>query len=440
MNFSLRIPSLRMTLNGMTRSVVMAGLLSALVFQGGCQPAKPWEKAGAKPLPRLEPIEASGDSSTNDRAGNGLSGITGYSGSVTAMAAHRPSIPNAYLQLPRVSPSGSHIAFLQRSDNADRATMEDLITGRRMGGVQLKVRGLETPGDGEVAAFSGGCWPSWSADGSALVFVVHESHGSSLGLWRTSTQQAQRKSVGLKRIVSPTLSPDQKHIAVSAYGSVPDRMVLFLVDWQSGRAEPGPPARGAQVGARWLDNQTLVYIEVPVVDDEQIEQPTLMRWRVGDKEAKPIVPMSVGGDVYDAALCFLGVSNPVSPGFESVAYFDAAIGQVVSQSLLAQAPVSAMTGTHSAAWLSDEWLAAAGTDSTGKGSVFLVSGEGQAMVPGSGAGRPVKASRRLSLMHGTWAVVWASEAQQSILLVGPDPEDETRFVLMQLWVVAEASE
>ena len=233
-------------------------LLSMLTLSA-CTTAPPpaWEQADAEPIPRGEGRgwEALAQAALPQRS----------TGSVTAVASVRPPVPNVGVQLPAVSPDGRWIAFLDQDDAAAPAQPDDLVTGRNLGGLSLWVRAVDAKGPARNVAVGGVAWPAWSADSKTLAFVAYDDElGCTLGLHDVASGVTRRKAVGLRHMMMPAISPDGRRVAVAAYGNVPDQALIFTLDLATDAALPGPPATlpGAQLLPRWIDDDTLVYVQL----------------------------------------------------------------------------------------------------------------------------------------------------------------------------------
>ena len=124
-------------------------------------------------------------------------------------------------------------------------------------------------------------------------------------------------------MMMPAISPDGRRVAVAAYGNVPDQALIFTLDLATDAALPGPPATlpGAQLLPRWLDDDTLVYVQLGAStgggsDSGGGSGGTLMRWTLGGSSATPIAPLTAPGSVFDAQHLFAAIARPVSPDGE----------------------------------------------------------------------------------------------------------------------------
>ena len=121
------------------RAIVL--FILSLGFLGcAATPPSDWQRAGAQPVEtNTDDLSAALPSPKGQR----------WSGRVTAVASQRADVPNAALQLPRVSPDGQWIAFLDQPTSAGSpapATTDDLVSGRNLGHVSLWLRSVEGTG------------------------------------------------------------------------------------------------------------------------------------------------------------------------------------------------------------------------------------------------------------------------------------------------------
>ena len=421
--------------------VVVALLILLLLPACTTAPPPAWEQADAEPIPRGEGPgwEALAQAALPQRS----------TGSVTAVASVRPPVPNVGVQLPVVSPDGRWIAFLDQDDAAPPAQPDDLVTGRNLGGLPLWVRAVDAEGPARNVAVGGVAWPAWSADSKTLAFVGYDDKlGCTLGLHDVASGVTRRKAVGLRHMMMPAISPDGRRVALAAYGNVPDQALVFTLDLATDAALPGPPATlpGAQILPRWLDDDTLVYVQLGAAEGSAGPNATLMRWTLGGSSATPIVPLHAPASVFDAQHLFAAIARPVSPDGRSLAYLNLAAGRIelVNISNIFASPSPLPEGYRAGAWWGERWFVAAddrridlvelaspGPDVPAEDASADSGGAGGSGSGGGGGDLP-----RLNLLDGRWVPLWADAEQQSILLIGESDRPD-RFSVLQLWVVAK---
>ncbi len=391
-------------------SIAVALCLGAAVGCGtGRAPGGESDTRHTPPARQAEPeveSQASGDKTTR------------WTSHITAYATALPAIPNARLQLPRISPDSKWIAYLDREDADALIPNDSVVTGKDLDGVSLWVRPVDSPDGARSVAGSGACWPSWSPDGKVLLFVSYDPDDhrrSSLGLYDVDTGVVGRKSVGLRHMMMPTFNPARDRIAVSAYGEAPDTAIIFIVDPLSGQTLPGPASdRGAQMFPRWVGDRSLIFIEL----DEDAAY--LMRWTLGDKYATQITRLSAPGSVFDARHILGGINDPLRGDGRAFAYYNMNENRVELVGITSPAHWRLPNGFIGGVWWGDDWFIAASDD-----RVELASSKRA----DDRADRP----RMIHLVNGRWLPLWADHAQQAVILAG---EDKTSgdFTLLKLWL------
>ncbi len=350
-----------------------------------------------------------------------------WSGGVMAVASVRPAVPNAGLQLPRFSPDGKWVAYLQMQEGAPAVSPDALVSGKGLDPVSLWMRrvGDEDPNDVEPRniAIGGAAWPTWSSDGSTLLFVSHDDqNGCALMMHEVATGVTRRWSVGLRRMLSPAWSPSGEQLAVVAYDEVAEQAGVFVIDRESGRVTSGPPplvpAGGAQVLPRWLDDETLLWVELGERGG------SLVRWRVGDAASERVALVDVPASLFDAIHLDAGLSEPLSPDRRFFGYYRATRDRIELVELSSGRVLAMQAGDRAGAWWGGSW--------------FLIANDERlelCAVPGDGAAEAGDDLRRLPLLPGSWVPRWSGPVEGSMLLLGRD-SDPGMLTVLQLWVVA----
>ncbi|MEM6853554.1 MAG: hypothetical protein AAF593_04010 [Planctomycetota bacterium] len=404
-----------------TSSCVLLFMVIAVSI-GGCSASPDWERANAE---RIDSSDTEGwDAIAPERKPRS------WTGGVSAVASQRPSLPNARLQLPRVSPDGRWVVFLDIDDEASPASAESVVTGRGLGSVSLWLRGIDDEGIARNLAFGHAAWPTWSADSSMLAFISHDPDtGCALGLHDVGANRTSRLAVGLKKMLTPAIAPDGRRVAVSGYGEIADQAVLFVVDVESGQAMPGPPPTlgGAQLMPVWIDAQTLVFVEL----DER--GGGLMRWSVGQDRAEPVAPLALPESIFDAVHLHAGVPFPVSPDGRFFTYYAPGRDRMTWVDLTDGRTLALETGDRAGTWWNAQWFLVAEN-----GRLVLVSSPQSSETPSEQGGDASIAEDRprMNLLPGQWVPLWADADQQSMLLVGQGDRAD-RFSFLQLWVITK---
>ncbi|MEM6332673.1 MAG: hypothetical protein AAF823_04970 [Planctomycetota bacterium] len=355
---------------------------------------------------------------------------TTWQGRVSAVGRALPDLPATTLQLPAVSPDGRWIAFLEDDPDQPPATPESAITGNGIEHVRLRLRSLEAEGAGEVIA-TGVAWPSWSDDGSALLFVNYDAQGVAyIGLHDPDEGMTQLAAVGLRRMMMPRLSPDGQTVAVIAYNLVPDQAQLFVVDLATRQATPGPTSvGGAQLLPRWVSDEALVFVELAGAPDAgEEDRATLRAWRRGGGASVELAELVAPDNIFDAQLLLAGVQRPLRPGGGAFALFEPAMGQVTLVELATGQRLPTLPRSVAGAWYGPEWFVAAGPQ-----DVRMLHLPDPLDVPDAGRLQGVR------LFDGQWAPLLADPNRQGLVLMGRS-DDPTRRSLTQLWLQVNADE
>ena len=394
----------------------------------GCAPTPAWERAGALP------VDDAGVSAVDamSRSG-GEAAARRWTGGVSALGSDRPGLPNAGLQLPRVSPSGRWVAYLDVDRQVEPVAADALVTGRGLGGVSLWLRRVESDGLARNIAAGDATWPTWSPDSRRLYFISHESGGGCALAWHdVASAQTRRLAVGINRMLMPAASPDGRRVAVAGYGQVADQAVIFLIDLETGRATPGPPPTlgGAQLAPRWLDRDTLVFVEL---DDHG---GGLMRWTPGSPTAVPVGPLELPASVFDAVHLDAGLADPLSPDRRWYTYYATGEDRLGFVDLAEGTTRWSEAGHRAGRWWDGGWFLAG--DDIGL-SLMEVDAPADAAGGSGGVGAASAGETsggempRMTLLPGRWAPRWADPVEGTMLLIGQG-ETADRFRLLQLWV------
>ena len=403
--------------------VLLFALASLTIGLTGCSSPPAWERAGAQPLAVEDPQawEALAQPPAAQR----------WTGGVSAAGVDRPELPAAGLQLPRVSPDGRHVAFLDADRDGERVHPDAWITGRGLEGVSLWVRGV---GDGGIArniAVDHAAWPTWSPDSRRVFFISHDpASGPALGIHDLSSGRTDRLAVGLRQMFGLAVSPSGRSVAVSGYGQIADQAVIFVIDLETGRAESGPVATlgGAQLSPRWLDERTLLYCELDANGGG------LLRWTRGG-EPRPIMPLELPTSVFDAIHLHAGVPEPSSPDGKWFCYYAAGRDRLAWVELSTKRTVWSPPGTRAGHWWADRWALAADQQRL---TLLDLSRIDDAEEPATGPAaaespEPADDPPQMTLLPGRWVPLWADTRSASMLLLGP-AEAADRFRLLQLWM------
>lgn len=418
------------TLLTMPTTARLSPVLSAVVLiftlalgLAGCAKKPDWQRANAKPV-ATQGANGWDNLAPQRRARR-------WSGGVSAVAAVRPFVPNAGLQLPRVSPDGKWIAFFDADADAGPVSADARVTGRGLAPVSLWLREVEADGLARNLAVGHAAWPAWSPDGNTLAFISHDpGTGCALALHDVAAGRTDRLSVGLRKMFAPAVAPDGRRVAVAGYGEVADQSLLFVIDLDTAQATPGPPPvlGGAQLMPVWLDADTLLFVEL----DER--GGGLMRWAVGSATAEPVAPLGLPASVFDAVHLHAGIPAPVSPDRRWFAYYCPPRDRIELIRLDTGDATALAVGDRAGTWWGDQWFLAAND-----GQLTLVQVPEPSSSDQAAADQPSETDRpdgtpRIRLLPGRWAPRWADPTEHSMLLVGQG-ETPGRFELVQLWAV-----
>ncbi|MEM7624202.1 MAG: hypothetical protein AAF333_01095 [Planctomycetota bacterium] len=395
----------------------------------GCAERPAWEQADARPVPT--PETAGWESLTADERPRR------WRGGVTTFARQHPGVPNAGLQLPRVSPNGEWVTFLDVDRQGGVVPSDAWLTGRGLEGVSLWLRRVEDDGLARNVAYGYAAWPTWSPDGARLVFVSHDpGTGCALVIHDVMAQRSQRLAVGIQKMVTPAVSPDGTRVAVAGYGELPDRAVLFVVDLKTGEAVPGPRPTlgGAQLMPVWLDDDTLLYVELDEAGGG------LMRWRPGRSVAEPVAPLALPASIFDAVHLHAGIARPISPDAQRFAYYAVPNDRVELVELSTATATPLERGDRAGAWWGRDWFIVADNDQLALVAPprFAASQSLDDVALGADTEEADDAPRsvespRMVLLPGRWVPLWTDAASHSMILIGPG--ELGRFDVLQLWAV-----
>jgi len=214
----------------------------------------------------------------------------------------------------------------------------------------------------------------------------------------------------------PAISPRGDRVAVSAYGEVPDQALIFIIDPVTGQAVPGPPADdGAQLLPRWIDDSTLLYMELAK------DNTYLKRWALGDDSPAVVAELPVSGSIFDAQHMLAGIDDPLRPDFRAYSYYNPTSDRIEVLDLATLTTRVLPKGFRGGSWWGDDWLAVSCDD-----RVELASSRRTSL--------DTDLPRMIRLITGRWLPVWADHSRQTIVLIGESDEPDM-FSLMQLWVI-----
>lgn len=415
------------------RMATMVGVLwlaMGVVTAISCAERPAWDRADARLVPT--PGTAGWESLTADERPRR------WSGGVTTFARAYPGLPSAGLQLPRVSSDGEWIAFMDVDREAAAVSQDAWLTGRGLQDVSLWVRRVGDDGLARNVAYGDAAWPTWSPDGSRLVFISHDAEtGCAVVIHDVATQRSQRLAVGIKKMVTPAISPDGRRLAVAGYGELPDQALLFVIDLATGHATPGPPPTlgGAQLMPLWLDAQTLLFVEL----DGQ--GGGLMRWSLGASVAEPVAPLALPASIFDAVHLHAGIAQPISPDAGRFAYYTGATDRIELVDLGSAAGSSLDFGDRAGTWWGRDWFIVADDEQLS----LTPTPRDTAALPGEDSAAEVETSKksdalddvespRMALLPGRWVPLWTDAANHSMILLGPG-KTAGRFELIQFWAV-----
>ncbi|MCC6682027.1 MAG: PD40 domain-containing protein [Phycisphaeraceae bacterium] len=387
-------------------------ILVLWMIAAGCalDRSPPWVLAGAQPI-------ALADEQAADVLSGGQFGQ--WSTQITVTAAAHPPLAGAALQLPRVSPDGRWIAYLQTAPDVDPPDRDALISGRGLEAVQLTMRDVAGKQELRVLTSGGGVWPVW-LDVERLAFVVYDARaGCTLGIHDVTTQQTRGLSVGLRHIFSPAASADGQRLAVAAYGELPDESVIFLIDQDQTRATPGPPPLDenstAQLLPCWIGNQTLIYVELGKTISH------LMRWTIGETRPHVIAELPAPPSVFDAQDLLAGIAQPLSPDLSHFAVYLPIEDAIRLIALADGSSIEAPRGTQAGTWWDGKWFIAA---------------ESKRLTLIDATAADDGATHRVKLLDGRCAPLWARAEARSMILASPSDEPQSRRMnLRQLWLL-----
>lgn len=426
--------------------ICIAGWL--VVGLGCASSSPPWRGKGAVPValggsPNARGVETSASDATEladtDTSANRAN--TTQSRSFTAMTRPLMDLPNAGLQLPQVSPNGRLVAY-QRSGMDSSIHPDGLVNGRGMAAVSLWVRPTEAmnkqltePKPVQVGV-RGAAWASWSQDSQQLVFVTRDANDACyLGVFDVATGETRRRSFGLRNMLMPQFSPDGAKVAVVAYGEIPDRSLVFIVDLATGQAVPGPPPvsglERAQILPRWVDRQTLTYWQL---GDASKRQPaTLRSWTLGTQRSTVLLELAAPDSIFDAQFLYAGTASAFTRDRRWHVHNDLSRQTVVISFIDGQNVFVLPDGEQAVAWWDNDWLVMANGERS-----QLLHVDSLRRVQRQAAATDVmdggEGVEQFRLLPGQWAPVWADADQQFVLMLGQGETRDT-FKLIQLWLV-----
>ncbi|MEX0887469.1 MAG: hypothetical protein WD009_13625 [Phycisphaeraceae bacterium] len=316
----------------------VGGLLLAAV--GACQTAPPDDADGreAAGAARVNEIDRSPSTAT-------------YRHYQLQMQTVGP-VPSAGLGLPRVSPDGRWIAWLE-VDEAGAVDLQQLVTRNALEGVSLHVAPSDSP-QRSRRLVDGGAWPAFSPDSRQLAAVARDEQGNErIVIHDLQSRRQQVIAPGLRHIQSLRYSPDGSTLAFSAHAPqlVRSRVYTLRIDTRSVTVGPASRAEAHHLAPQWLDDETLfVFAAFEQGVDLKVWpiEGDAMRF-VGYTAIAPATAMGL-----HRALA--GVDEPLDPSRRYLAYYDAREDRMVTLDLLAGVASPLADGTHALAWLDEESL------------------------------------------------------------------------------------
>ncbi len=426
------VSSLIACLAALRRNVVPVGFcLVAAPLPLGCASKQPWGDTPVESV-ALEPTTAEPT-------------VDGWSAGLTAVGAVHPAVPHGSVELPAVSPDAKWIAYFRHAARTPRPTPESLVSGRGLQGVSLWVRDLKGEQPPRPAALEGACWPTWSADGTALFFVTYDTQRRAyLGRFDASTGQIERKGIGVGHLMMPAVSPDGTRVAVVGFNQVPERSELFVVEWSTASvtrvpvAAPHRPSDTADfvpMTPQWVNHDTLVFGAAPPSDENGIES-----W-VGRVTVEPAT-LGASSDV--ANVTFVRELSSAGSWRQLVPWqagllrpFDAGHGGWLRRGGSGVALVYGLTepwvwplvdGPAAVAWWAPPWVVAGNQDALELVAIDPTLPEGADLAANT---------TKLRLLDGRWAPRCVDPDAGTLVAVGMG-DDPERLAVYQLWfVVAE---
>ena len=320
-------------------------------------------------------------------------------------------IPNSGLLLPAVSPDGQWIAYLKTAPQA-AASSQSLLTGKHLAGVALVLRRTRPGAAPKTICPSGAAWPTWSADGRCLAFVVAAEDGRCrIGLHDLAGGTTRRVSVGARWMIMPAVSPDAGRIAAAVALDVPGRSRLHLLDVRTAALSPAPAGQKTpwQLWPLWQDGG-VVFLQ------RSGETAALMQWTPAEPKARRLTDLVAAEGMSDAFRLLAAVPRPLSPDGRRLAFYDMWQDRVRIADLSGGAARMLPPRTRAACWFGDDFLLAA-TDE----ELLLASSRGD---------------QRKRLLRGKWLPLWADPRTRQVIVCTPGAEPWT-FGLVRLRLISE---
>ena len=228
-------------------------------------------------------------------------------------------VPNSGLLLPVVSPDGKRIAGLQ-NPLPEPIDIHGLVSGRGLEQSALWLRSTQPGAPVRMITPAGAAWPTWSPDGTQLVFVGYDhQHRCTLAVYEPATGRTRRLSIGPAHLIMPAVSPSGRRVAVAAYDQVLHRARVLVVDLHTLESQriPLTAADAAQLWPLWIDGNTLAYVRFAD------RAASLIVWSFDASSARYVTKIAGPIDsAYDTAQLQSGIARPVAPSGKALAVYD----------------------------------------------------------------------------------------------------------------------
>lgn len=266
---------------------------------------------------------------------------------------------NNGLLLPVISPDGKRIAWMEYHGDAAPA-MESLRTGKNSSGMSLHLRELAEGSPSRVVCASGAIWPTWSWDGTRLLYVLYARDGGcSLCVYDTNNGKTRRLSTGCDGIRMPAVSPTGEAIAFVAQGQSPEQLRLYVLSSAEQKLTPCPiQFPGEQhTYPSWTADGRIVFLR------QSPGRSSVVHWKPGVFPPESLVPIPIADKPMARFQSFAGIGRSLSPDDQRFAYYDALRDRIVLLSLRGDhLRTELKAGTRAGCWFDPKRFVAATDD------------------------------------------------------------------------------